>query len=373
MLGFNQWETTMSRREFLQLAKKFRPGKDSPAGMWVSEKLDGTRCFWDGGITRGLPTDIVPWANIIDPKTGNRKAKIKPIATGLWSRYGNPIMAPDWWLNQLPAMFLDGELFAGRGNFQTLRSIVAKDVPEEDRWRDVVFAAFGAPTPEQVFTPGEIKNPQFHLNIDQMKVMQFVQSRADSGVLEEFVHIPGGLTFEEEINFLQGALSGGETCYLHQHMKLSDDDSQAEDQLGTFMDFVLNEGGEGIMLRKPGSIWTPKRVSTLLKMKPFTDDQAKVTGFVSGRETDKGSKLRGLIGAVVTEYKGKRLELSGFTNEERLFATDEMQSYAYENPGVEMPSGFQGKHFKVGDDVEFRYRELSDEGIPKEARYFRRV
>jgi DNA ligase-1 len=156
-------------------------------------------------------------------------------------------------------------------------------------------------------------------------------------------------------------------------MKLSDDDSQAEDQLGTFMDFVLNEGGEGIMLRKPGSIWTPKRVSTLLKMKPFTDDQAKVTGFVSGRETDKGSKLRGLIGAVVTEYKGKRLELSGFTNEERLFATDEMQSYAYENPGVEMPSGFQGKHFKVGDDVEFRYRELSDEGIPKEARYFRRV
>jgi len=363
----------MARREFLQLAKTFKPGKDSPAGMWVSEKLDGTRCFWDGGVSRGLPTDTVPWANLIDPKTGYRKAKIKPVASGLWSRYGNPIIAPDWWLNQLPAMFLDGELFAGRGNFQTLRSIVAKDVPEDDRWRDVQFACFGAPTPTQVFAPGEIKNTNFHLNVNQMEIMKFVQSRADSGVLEEFVHVPGGLTFEQEINYLQGSLIGGDLCYLHQHHRLSDDASEAEDQLGAFMDVVLNEGGEGIMLRKPGSIWTPKRVGTLLKMKPFTDDQSVVTGFVSGRETDKGSKLRGLIGAVVTEYKGKRLELAGFTNEERLFATDAMQSYAYENPGVDMPSDFQGKYFKVGDTIEFRYRELSDDGIPKEARYDRRV
>lgn len=363
----------MARREFLQLAKKFRPGKDSPAGMWASEKLDGTRCFWDGGITRGLPTRDVPWANIISPKTGKLKDKIKEQATGLWSRAGNPIAAPDWWLNQLPAMFLDGELFAGRGNFQTLRSIVSKDVPEEDRWKDVKFACFGAPTPEQVFSAGEIKNPQFHLEIDQMKIMTFLYSRTESGVLEEFVHIPGGLTFEEEIAYLQNALIGGELCYLHQHVKLSDDLSKAEDDLDRFMDVVLMEGGEGIMLRKPGSIWTPKRVSSLLKVKPFTDDQATITGFISGRETNLGSKLRGLIGAVITEYKGKRLELSGFTNEERLFATDAMRSYAYENPGVDMPKDFQGKHFKVGDTIEFRYRELSDDGIPKEARYYRRV
>lgn len=363
----------MARREFLQLAKTFKMEKDNPAGMWISEKIDGTRCFWDGGTSRGVPTERVPWANITDPKTGNRKAKIKPIATGLWSRYGNPIMAPDWFLNQLPAMFLDGELFAGRGNFQTLRSIVAKDEPEEDRWQNVVFAVFGAPTPQQIFTPGEIKNPQFHLEIDQTKVMQFIQSRSDSGVLEEFVHISGDLTFEQEIKYLQGALVGGETCYLHPHKLLPNDKSEAEDHLHCFMDTVLDAGGEGIMLRKPGSIWTPKRVSSLLKLKPFTDDQAVITGFISGRETDKGSKLRGLIGAVVTDYNGKRLELSGFTDEERRFTTDAMTSYAWDNPGVEMPKEFHGVHFEVGDKIEFRYRELSDEGIPKEARHLRRV
>jgi hypothetical protein len=38
-----------------------------------------------------------------------------------------------------------------------------------------------------------------------------------------------------------------------------------------------------------------------------------------------------------------------------------------------MPSGFQGKQFKVGDTIEFRYRELSDDLIPKEARFLRGV
>ena len=137
----NQWR----RREFLQLADHYDPHKHDVAGWFVSEKLDGTRCFWDGGLTRGLPTEQVPWASIIDPKTGEKKAKIKPVATGLWSRYGNPIMAPDWWLNQLPACPLDGELWAGRGKFQLCRSICGGDTPDErfsqDRLRGLLDAA----------------------------------------------------------------------------------------------------------------------------------------------------------------------------------------------------------------------------------------
>jgi DNA ligase-1 len=363
----------MSRREFLQLAKKFRPGKDSPAGMWVSEKLDGCRVFWDGGISRGLPTFEVPWANVINPKTGMPKDKVKPYSTGLWSRYGNPIMAPDWWLNRLPSMFLDGELYAGRGSFQTLRSIVSRDEPEEDRWRDVVFAAFGSPSISKVFQSGEIKNTQFHLHLHEQRIKNFMQERRELGLLEDFTVLEGYVTFEDEINLLQNALVGGETCYLHQHTILPDNKSEAERQLERLLDVVMNSGGEGVMLRKPNSIWVPKRSSNLLKLKPFNDDQAKIVGFVSGRETDKGSKLRGLIGAVVTDYNGKKLELSGFTDSEREFATEYMREFAYNNPGVMMPTNFQGKHFKVGDTIEFRYRELSDEGIPKEARYSRKA
>ena len=49
-----------------------------------------------------------------------------------------------------------------------------------------------------------------------------------------------------------------------------------------------------------------------------------------------------------------------------------MMQTAAEKPGQDMPSFFQGKCFKVGQTVTFKYRELSDDGIPKEARYWRR-
>lgn len=359
------------RREFLQLAKTFRMGKDDPSGMYISEKLDGSRAWWDGGITRGLPTDSVPWANIINPKTGERKTKIKPIATGLWSRYGNPIMAPDWWLNQLPQMFLDGELFAGRGNFQTLRSIVAKDVPDE-RWRDVTFAVFSAPSAGAVFQPGEIKNANFHLAIDTADIMGFIQGRQEAGVCEEFMHNPDQ-SFQYELHTLSTALDNESVAFTHRQLLLPEVRKDAETQMDTFMDQVLDLGGEGAILRSPDSIWTPKRMANVMKIKPFDDDTGVVVGFTSGKETNKGSKLRGLIGNVILDYKGKRLELCGFTDEERTFATEESTKIAYQNPGEQMPATTQGKHFKIGDTVEFRYRELSDGGIPKDARYYRGV
>jgi DNA ligase-1 len=361
------------RREFLQLAKKFEEGKHNPGGMYLSEKLDGCRVFWDGGVSRGQPTESVPWASLTNPKTGERKTKIKPIASGLWSRYGNPIIAPDWFLNQLPQMFLDGELYAGRGNFQTLRSIIAKDVPEDDRWRQVQFAVFGAPCASQVFNAGEIKNPNFHKTIAPSLVAGYFGQRGQAGVTVEFNHVPNQ-TFEDELFLLQASLPGeSDVVYLHQHTLLPGDQSRAEAIVSERMKMVVGEGGEGLMLRNPNSIWTPKRVSDLLKIKPFTDDQGTITGFVSGRKTNKGSKLLGLIGALILDYKGHRLELSGLTDEERKFDRDFGTLKATLHPGEDMPDNIEGLYFKRGDTVEFRYRELSDDGIPKEARYYRGV
>ncbi len=38
-----------------------------------------------------------------------------------------------------------------------------------------------------------------------------------------------------------------------------------------------------------------------------------------------------------------------------------------------MPEGIQGKYFHLGQIITIRYRELSDDKIPKEARYFRKL
>ena len=81
--------------------------------------------------------------------------------------------------------------------------------------------------------------------------------------------------------------------------------------------------------------------------------------------------MLGLIGALILDYNGQRLELSGMTNDERTFTTEEMSRYAADFPGQDMPPNFSGKYFQVGDRVTFVYRELTDEGLPKEARLLR--
>jgi DNA ligase-1 len=359
----------MERREFLMQAHKLDlEKKHDVTAWWASEKLDGTRAFWDGGMSRGADTMSVPWANIFHPKTGELKKNLKPIATGLWSRYGNPIIAPDWWLNQLPSILLDGELFAGRGNFQTCRSIVAGNEPGPD-WDKIQYAVYGAPPIKVVFRDGEIKNPNFHRILDKAEIWDWCQLERATGKFEDMVFFPEDHYFQDELEFLQKYLPGcSDVVYLHKQVQLLCNPAA---DLKRMMKDILKLGGEGVVVRSPTQQWFPKRMKGLLKCKPTFDGLAKVAGFTSGRKTDKGSKLLGLIGAIITEYEGKRLEIAGLTDAERRFATPEMTTYAEGNPGVDMPGDFQGAEFKVGDVIDFSYRELSDTGIPKDARFKR--
>lgn len=360
----------MARREFLQLAKKFNSDKSKIAGWMLSEKLDGSRCFWDGGVSRGMKTKDVPWASIYDPKKpGELKKKVKPVATGLWSRYGNPIIAPDWFLDELPNIPLDGELWAGRGNFQLCRSIVAGDIADS-RFDQVKYAVYSMPG-ARVWMDGEIKNTNFHRYIDQMKCTEMVRN---FGV--ECMDTGRGLVvpdFEWELGKLNEYLPEDpeQPCYIHKQIKLPEDEIAARAALDSFFDGLMDRGGEGVVIRNPKGLWTPKRVNDLLKYKPIDDDEGILTGFTCGRKTDKGSKHLGKIGALILDYKGKRLELSGLTDKERRFDTDAFAEHAVMYPGEDMPTGTQGRYFKTGERVTFKYRELSDDGIPKEARYFR--
>jgi len=54
-----------------------------------------------------------------------------------------------------------------------------------------------------------------------------------------------------------------------------------------------NLGGEGLMLRKPGSKYSNGRSSNLLKVKQFYDEEAKVTGYKKGE-----GRVSGMMGAL---------------------------------------------------------------------------
>jgi len=131
---------------FVMLAKDY---EQFEKGWDITVKYDGTRCIWDGGLTRDCALSSVPWFN-------SNRWKGPSYGTGLWSRYGKPIYAPDEWLDRMPEYIcLDGELWAGRGEFQWSRGVVSKNVPDRYEWGTIKFLAFDSPLLTMVTSPRE--------------------------------------------------------------------------------------------------------------------------------------------------------------------------------------------------------------------------
>jgi len=338
-------------REFLQLAHDFDLEKHRIGGMYMSEKLDGQRCFWDGGISRGLLVNQVPWAN--------RDALGRTFnATGLWSRYGHPIHAPHWFVNSLPKIPLDGELYLGRGRFQENGFVRGHD-SNHHLWQEVKLHVFHSPTYEQVFQEGRINNPNFQ-KIITSDVLKWVYEHGGERRL--------GRSFDHVYDNLKNVDLGPTAVLLHQE-KLPLDELEAKAMVIETLQTVNSVKGEGLILADPHVVWLPKRTNTLLKVKQLHDAEATVIGYVSGRRTLKGSKLLGKIGALIVDWNGIKFELAGLNDEERRLSDP---TFASMHPGVEMPEKITSPHFPRGSVVTFQYTELTDDGKPKCARYYRR-
>jgi len=351
------------------LANVFNAKKHGIGGWFLSEKIDGQRAFWDGGISRNLPKTQVPWANNI----GDARYKEAEVCTGLWTRLGNVIHAPSWWLDKLPPIMLDGELWhgvRGHGELQNVRKIVAGLKPGL-KWSTIKYHVFDMPSPRAVFRDGRLNSPNFK------KIFKDI-SDWEHGNDILLAYDPHGLTrFEEAVKEMEARLTGDVAIY-HPQTRLPFQTSKALEIIEQRLMGVCLLGGEGLMLRKPESYWQPKRNDTILKVKKFDDAEGTVIGYVTGRKTDKGSKLLGLMGALILNYthpkKGnRRLEISGFTDEERNWTSDDSYQWAKEHPGQEVPDWISAAHFPRGSTVTFRHRGFSLDGIPSIATYWRKA
>lgn len=354
------------KRDYCMLAHVYEEARQSLGGWFMSAKLDGMRAIWDGGRSRDIPASQVPYMNTVK----DARYKEEVICTGLFSRSGNVIHAPDSFLDSLPNYCLDGELWCGNNSFQRMSSIV-KDLNPGPEWEDVKYMIFDSPSPVLLFQDGDIR-------VQGYKV--FLRNCYDWWKDTKAVREIYQSCFEDTFNYLNKNLIQTDNLRLHKQDRLPFSTDQALNEMQCTLDLVTSEGGEGVMLRKPSSIWEPKRSYNLLKVKKFQDAEATVTGYTTGRETDKGSKLLGKMGALITNFNGKRLELSGFTDEEReLFGNYQegqtafaAKDWAIANPEKEVPNWITNEKFPRGSQVTFRFRELTDDGIPKESRYWRK-
>ena len=206
------------------------------------------------------------------------------------SRQGNIYHAPAWFTANLPNVPLDGELWLDRKAFQRTVSIVRRH-DQSDHWRQITFVAFDAPA-----AAGSFEARQKEL------VEMFDQS-----------FLPYARVLEQErcggIGHLQTELARVEAL-----------------------------GGEGLMLRQPGSQYEAGRSNTLLKIKSFHDAEGRVVEHVPGK-----GRHAGRLGAVVVELpNGLTFSVgTGFTDAQR------------QTPPP------------VGSIVTYRYQELTDRGVPR--------
>lgn len=317
----------------LMLAHDFDKYKSTDIiGWWMSEKLEGQRAFWDGGLTRGIDKADVPWANT---EKDARYSRVQ-VSTGLWSRYGHVIHAPAWFLDKLPPYLLDGELYAGRSISarQDLFSAIKKLAPQDHEWEGVSYHIF------DTFNFADLRQPPPFKEIEQVAPFQTFQNR-----MQWLMH---------------------RNVPLHPQYKIV----SMEQVKGKLTD-ITESGGEGLIVRDPNAFYAVKRVRSMLKMKPLHDSEATMIGWSSGRQTDKGSKLLGKMGSLLLNWKGIEFELSGFTDAERELIHSAYE-WAINNPGKRSPTVAGCVHFEPGCQVNFTYRDVTRDGIPVEAR-FRRV
>lgn len=361
------------KRELLELAHKFEFGKYAIGGWFWSEKIDGIRAFYDGGISRGMRASSVPYANV----TKHGRFVEEVFATGLWTRYGQVIRAPDWFLDQLPHIPLDGELHCGRGKWQETSSIIKRH-DADYRWQDVKYAVFNSPHLEVVFADSVINTTNFKKVFTD--IVPWITGRLD--ILHRTPSALGMLrSFQAVNNVMKNQFPG----YWHAQNLLPLGHTAAEQVVREECDRINDLGGEGLMLRNPNSFWSPTRNKNLLKVKMLSDAEGTVVGYKFAKPTDleksltgiATNKLLGMMGSLRIKLEsGLEFDLSGFTDAERvMIGTDGDEtsvSYAEKHPGEEAPFWVMNPAFPRGARITFKFREMSDDGLPKEARYWRK-
>lgn len=218
----------------LLLAVDAAPDID-PAGHLVSEKFDGVRALWDGHRLR--------------------------------TRGGMAVAAPPWFVQRLPPVALDGELWLGRGRFDALSGAVRRQRPDDAEWRQIRYMVFELPGASGPF--GERAAALVHLarNADFAGLCAAQQATLpDRGALQR--------------------------------------------RLQT----VTQQGGEGLMLHRADAPYVTGRSPLLQKLKPLHDAEAVVLAAVPGR-----GRHAGRMGALrVQTPEGREFLLgTGFSDAER--------------------------------------------------------
>lgn len=163
--------------------------------------MDGIRAYWDG--------------------------------SHLFSKHGNPLQAPSWFLETFPRVCLDGELWCGRGNFGHLSWSINANC---GNWKDITYWVFDLPSLQGTY----------EMRWSSLKQMNLLDP----------IHLVSSQKCKDLIH------------------------------LEEYLTSILEYGGEGVIAREPGALHASGRTSSILKIKVIVFFWIQLTLFQKFQDTE---------------------------------------------------------------------------------------
>ena len=227
----------MLAKEFTNDMKLPKELKDNPVpiGWLESEKLDGYRARYD--------------------KNKNK----------FYSRNNKEYIAPEWYKNGMPDVDMDGELWIGRNpeDFQAMGTVRKKQAIDED-WMKIKYCVYDFPELNYKF-------------VDRYKIM-----KKNKKTIKDNWNTYR-LTLDPKFHSL--------SCPI---IILEQTIVKSIEHMTEYYEKIIENKGEGIMLKDPNSYYEDKRSNFLLKVKPKSDAEGIIIGYKEGK-----NKYKGMLGAFI--------------------------------------------------------------------------
>ena len=182
-------------------------------------------------------------------------------------RSGLGIAAPEAFVERLPGVPLDGELWLGRGRFEALSGLVRRQSPDVVAWRDLRYLIFDLPG----------ASGSFAARAQRMAALARQTGWAQPQAADQV-----------QLNSPQA--------------------------LQRRLEEVVAGGGEGLILHRADASYETGRSASVLKIKPLHDAEARVIAHIAGR-----GRHIGRLGAlrVLNEQGVSFLLVTGFSDAQR--------------------------------------------------------
>lgn len=283
-----------------------------PKGWLMAEKFDGFRALFLYEIINGEPVGK------------------------FYSRNNKPFNAPDWFIESMPpynllqGKILDGELWAGRDNFQNMGP-VRKKIPIPEEWLSIQY---------QVYDVIGENIPFVQRLKDLKKIVNFTKKAWKIRLKNEEFYLPNEETLEPPLIFAQ-------------QTKI-----KSEKMMREYYQNIIDNGGEGIIIKHPESLYENGRSSYMLKVKPAFDRECIIIDHKLGE-----GKYTGILGSFICKP---------LINHDTYMSIDQDENHIFTLSGMDdkIRNNFLKTH-PEGTIITYECSGFTDKGVPRFGRYVR--